>query len=89
MQLGNLLQKYNGIFTKLFFGVFLVSGLFVSYFGYANLTNAFSSTSWPTVDGKVINSEMYTTRGDKEGYTYGAKILYIYTISNKSYFLGR
>ena len=69
--------------------IFCALGIWLCVWGFNKLSTALQSTSWPTVNGKVISSEVKVelsggsgTRGGSSSNRYFAEISYSYTINN-------
>lgn len=71
-------------FGRLFPLPFLISGIVVLFFGVRSLRDANNSTSWPTVPGVVVSSDVDRHTSD-DGTTYSAEVLYDYDVDGESY----
>ena len=49
-------------FFMCFGAVFFILGIIISYFGFSTIKLAIASESWPTVEGKVIKSEINSVK---------------------------
>lgn len=68
------------IFTLIFGGV----GIGLLVWGVISYRTALESRNWPTTEGIVTFSEVYTST-DSDGTTYGATVNYRYTVNDQSY----
>jgi hypothetical protein len=77
----------------LVFGVFMLVGIGLLLFGIQAWKNAEASRSWPSVEGRVISSEVKTLHsrsrsshgGSHTSITYGAEIVYQYSYQGQEY----
>ncbi len=70
--------------TIIFMLVFGGVGIGLLAWGVISYRTALESRSWPTTDGVVTYSEVYTS-SDSDGTTYGATVNYRYTVNDQSY----
>ena len=70
--------------------LFIVAGGVMSFFGVRQLMRAQASTTWPTVTGVVMISELGKQMGNErdESTTYSADISYDYVANDRSYVNG-
>ncbi len=77
--------------ASVFFGVFMLVGIGLFFLGIQAWKNAEASRSWPSVQGKVISSEVTTRHSHSSGShggtstTYGAEIIYQYSYQGQEY----
>ncbi len=76
--------------TKLFFLIFLIIGLVALAGGYHFYQKSLAAKDWPTVDGKVMTSEISRTRSRsgrrrRSRNMYSADIVYEYSVDNIIY----
>jgi len=81
-------QKSKGtgkgcISSILSMGVFLLIGMGLSYWGWNILQDARASASWPTIDGKVVKSEVTHSIDSDGGDSYSPEITYVYIVNNE------
>ena len=76
-------------FTKIFPLIFLCVGGGILYTGIADLSNAYESTDWPDVPGKIKKSTVKTSHSSSSrggsSTTYHADIIYTYSVNGKAY----
>jgi hypothetical protein len=76
-------------FARLFPWIFVVIGGIALYFGVESLVRARASLAWPRVEGKILSSkvERHESTGNKgkRRTTYGAKVLYEYSLDKNIY----
>lgn len=95
---GSKQYKEPGPKTKFFFGrifplIFLAVGFGVFWKGSSDMEMAKKSETWPTVEGKILSSEVVrkTSSSSNGGSstTYHAEVDYQYTVDGKKYFSDR
>lgn len=69
--------------ARIFSSVFILAGGAVLSFGLRNLQRAAQSSSWPTVEGRIVSSRVEARRGDKGRTTYGAEVHYQYVVDGR------
>jgi hypothetical protein len=74
------------IFSLSFFGI----GIGFGIWGWSQLKKAKESKKWPSVNGKIISSEVVRKKSNNSkrkssSTTYGAEIVYEYFVSEKKY----
>lgn len=69
--------------SRIFSSVFILIGGAVLFAGIKSLVSAKASESWPTVQGKVVSSQVDSKRSDKGGTTYHAEVLYEYLVEGQ------
>jgi len=85
--------KEAGPITKIFFGLlFIVFGYFLSFnYAASRIEVAENSINWPSVEGKILSSEVSSRKGSGtkrsrgSGKTYSPDVVYSYTVEGKSY----
>jgi len=70
-------------------GIFLLIGLGLSVWGWTILQDARASASWPSVEGRVISSEVTRSTDADGAVSYSPEVTYSYTVENASYTNGR
>ncbi len=82
---GGLLGGCSGCGTALLFlVVFGGVGIGLGIWGWGVLTNARASEAWPTVEGRVVRSDI-DEQFDEEGDSYVPQIDYEYTVDGLEY----
>ncbi|MBN1517904.1 DUF3592 domain-containing protein [Candidatus Sumerlaeota bacterium] len=73
-----------GFVILIFMGVLFsaIGGGLIIFVGLPTVHKAKASLEWPTTDGVVTSSEVVTSH-DEDGTTYGANIIYRYTIDGQ------
>jgi hypothetical protein len=66
-------------------GIFLVIGAGLAYWGWNILQDARASSSWPTAEGLVTNSEVSHSSDAEGGDTYSPEVTYTYTVRDSLY----
>ena len=84
--LGNVLEGCGSCLSSLgILAVFLAIGGGLTFWGWNILQSARASSTWPTVTGLVVSSEV-THRTDSDGAdSYQPMVLYRYTVQQVSY----
>jgi hypothetical protein len=100
MKFPNLAKQSLGIFTKVSFVVkwvprmFMLAGILFIVIGSKNIYQAYESSSWPYVQGRIISSEIKshsrtytntTTNSEESETVYDAHINYDYVINGIAY----
>ncbi|MCX7981749.1 MAG: DUF3592 domain-containing protein [Syntrophales bacterium] len=65
--------------------VFLFAGIVICLKGYFDIYEALSSFQWPFSPGRIISSEIQTSKETGEAPSYYAHILYEYEVGGKRY----
>lgn len=83
---GRLLGGCSGCGTALLFlVVFGGVGIGLGIWGWGVLTNARTSEAWPTVEGRVVRSEVDHSTDSEGGDSYLPQIDYTYTLDGMQY----
>ncbi len=75
----------KGCILVVFGLLFMAVGIGVTIWAAVTLRRASASTDWPTTEGKVISSEVESHKGGEGGTTYGAEVLYEYSVSRTTH----
>lgn len=65
--------------------LFLAGGIVFMWMGANRVKEAKSTLSWPAVTGLVKESKMVTKPAGKNGVSYGASVLYSYSVNGKGF----
>jgi hypothetical protein len=65
--------------------ILILIGVGAFYFLGGTLRQAYTSTSWPTVQGQIVRSEVAQHRDSDGDQMYNPVIDYSYTVNNQSY----
>src|SRR3989344_4223740 len=68
---------------------FIIIGLIFFITGIINIVRGFSSKNWPSVQGKIISSDIQIHRNIRQGSNYSSAILFEYFINGTRYFSNR
>lgn len=66
--------------------IFILIGLIFFITGIINIIRGFSSKNWPSVQGKVVSSDIQIQRNTSRGPNYTPAILFEYFINGTRYF---
>lgn len=77
-------SQMGSLGARLFALVFIGVGGTIIFFGVQTLLKANESTHWPMVEGTIVISVVDSKRGDENGTTYHAEVLYEYVIEKKT-----
>jgi uncharacterized protein DUF3592 len=84
--IGNLLEGCGSCLSSLgIFAIFLAIGAGLTIWGWSILQSARASSTWPTVAGTVVSSEVtHSTDADGDD-SYQPRVVYQYVVRNVSY----
>ena len=86
------MSKVGGLGTYLFFGIFIIAGIGLTFYGITVFQTSSDSMHWPTTDGSIINSTYSMTHESRERNNhhvlvtfYWPSVSYHYLVNNISY----
>jgi hypothetical protein len=65
--------------------LFIAVGLLFLFFGGRSLYRGVASSYWPTVEGRVLSSQVKSERGKRGGLVYSAEVNYAYAVNAESF----
>jgi hypothetical protein len=79
------MQRGCGCVSALiFFLIFFTVGAGLSFWGWTILQDAWASTSWPSVSGRVVESDV-SYWNDEDGNYYRPEVTFEYTVAERQY----
>ncbi|MBI2499233.1 DUF3592 domain-containing protein [Candidatus Woesearchaeota archaeon] len=69
--------------------IFIIIGLIFFISAIINILRGYSSKNWPSVQGKIIHSDIQIQRDIRHGPNYSPTILFEYFINGTKYFSNR
>ncbi len=81
----NTSQFKDRLGSFIFFFIFLLAGILLSFFTINWVTDGLESKNWPAVEGTIISSEFISSRNSEDKPSYSAEIIYEYFINSEKY----
>lgn len=72
-------------FRNVFPLIFVAVGSGILYYGIGQLQLASESATWPSVEGRVVESEVLRKRDSEGSVTYHAEVFYEYRVAGMTY----
>ena len=84
--LGNILEGCGSCLSSLgIFAIFIAIGGGLTIWGWSILQSARASSTWPTVTGRVVSSEVTHSTDSDGADSYQPMVVYRYTVKQVSY----